>query len=114
MDHAINARAARIGAACLLAVLALLLARAPLASAGAPADLPQDAASCGPRESPVAAMDAAVAEAMERTREEQGAAEADPSGWVVLNNRGYNYGPPHQVRIDPDVFQAQDPADAER
>jgi hypothetical protein len=117
MDHATRTRALGIGAACLLAVFALLVMRAPWATAGAAADAagtPAEAATCGGSqlESPAEAMDIAVAETMEETRRKQAEAEADPSGWVVLNNRGYNYGPPHPVRIDPDIFLQGDPAAA--
>ena len=118
MDQATNARALGIGAACLLAVFALLVMRAPWASAGgadASAATPQEAAAtCGGAqlENPVEAMDIAVAEAMEETRRKQAETEADPSGWVVLNNRGYNYGPPHPVRIDADIFRQGEPAAA--
>jgi hypothetical protein len=114
MDHATNARALRIGAACLLAVFALLVMRAPWASAGSgdPADEQLEGATCDSAlENPVEAMQIAVAETMEQTRREQAEAGLDPSAWVVLNNRGYNYGPPHPVRIDPEIFLEEGPAE---
>ena len=114
-----NARAPWIGAACLLAVVAVLVARAPWASAGAADEVSQaqpEAAVCGGEaaRNAVGAMQIAVEETMEQMRKEQAQAEADPSAWVVLNNRGYNYGPPHPVRIDPDLFLGEQPADAPR
>lgn len=115
MDPATNTRALRIGAACLLAVFALLVMRAPWASAGAgdPADEQAEAATCGSGlENPAAEMELTVAEIMEQTRREQAEAEVDPSAWVVLNNRGYNYGPPHPVRIDPEIFLEEGSAEA--
>lgn len=117
MDHATNTRALRIGGACLLAVLALLVVRAPWASAGSgdpAADAQPEAATCGDSAlgNPVEAMQIAVAETMELTRREQAEAGLDPSAWVVLNNRGYNYGPPHPVRIDPEIFLEEGPAEA--
>ena len=115
MDHATNARALQIGAACLLAVFALLVMRAPWASAGAgdPADEQAEAATCESRpENPAAEMELVVREIMEQTRREQAEAGVDRSAWVALNNRGYNYGPPHPVRIDPEIFLEQAPAEA--
>jgi hypothetical protein len=120
MDPTTNARARWLASACLLAVFGLLVARAPWASAGAAdagAQAP-DAATCegGPAAAvnAVTGMQIAVEETMQRMREEQAQVEADPSGWVVLNNRGYNYGPPHPVGIDPELFLGAQPADAPR
>ena len=108
MSDAVNSRALRIGAACLFAVLGLLVARAHFVSAnaardGAAAEAPQCGASGGPE-----AFDATVAEAMERVRQEheQAGAGAD-SGWVVLNNRGYNYGPAPGPRVDSQLFAGE-------
>ena len=113
MDPATHARASWVAAAGLLAVLALVVMRGTWASAGASEiGAAQEAATCGGSRlaNPAAAMEIAVAEAMEETRRQQAEAAADPSAWVVLNNRGYNYGPPHPVRIDADVFLEADPA----
>jgi hypothetical protein len=98
-----NRIALRISAACLFAVLALVVARAHQA------DEPQDAApaaasQCGGGSSPEA-MDAALADARDQARQEQAASGQDGSGWVVLNNRGYNYGPAPDVRVDLRLFQ---------
>lgn len=115
MDHSTHSRAPRIGAACLLAVFALLVARAHWASAGGAGEASaNDAATCGgSRMNPVEAMQIAVDEAMEQTRRDQATAAADPSGWVVLNNRGYNYGPPNPIRLDPELFLAAEPTPAQ-
>ena len=108
MAHTTSPRALRIGSACLLAVLALLVARAQFASAGA-AGAPGAAANagqCGGGGSPAQAMDAAVAEAMEAGPPGRG--DSADSGWVVLNNRGYNYGPPPGVQPRPGAPPARD------
>lgn len=98
----------RITAAGLLVgaiLLAVLAARPPWASAQASqaGELPatQDAAQCGPSETP-----SADAEILALMQQDLLAAQQRPpgpvggSGAVVLNNRGYNYGPPPGVRFD--------------
>jgi hypothetical protein len=114
MDLATKARAAQIGAACLLAVFALLVMRVSWAPADARHAASPEAAMCeGNRlASPAADMELTLAQMMERARQEHAEAAVDPSGWVVLNNRGYNYGPPHPVRIDPELFVEPSPAGA--
>lgn len=109
MSNATNARALGIGAACLLAVLALLAARAPWASAGAPdpdgAGSAADAASCGP--SPHESLDSAMDRAMENIRAAGRSGTQAETGFVVLNNRGYNYGPPPGVQLDAHLFERE-------
>jgi hypothetical protein len=60
----------------------------------------EDAAQCGT--SDAVSADAAIAQIQQDLLAAQpGEPEADDgSGYVVLNNRGYNYGPPPGVRID--------------
>jgi hypothetical protein len=109
MNHATNSRALRVGAVCLLAVLALLLLRAPWVSAGAaPGEEggAEEAGTCGA--GPTTTMDQAMAEAMARVREAKGQPGTDAeSGYVVLNNRGYNYGPPPGVQLDAHLFERE-------
>jgi len=107
MSQNSNRVALRISAACLLAVLALVVARARWAGesqAAAPA-----AAQCGGGSSPEA-MDAAVEDAKEQARQERAASGQEDSDWVVLNNRGYNYGTAPDVRVDLRLFQHEQPA----
>jgi hypothetical protein len=94
-----------ISAACLLAVLALVVARAPWAGepqAGAPAE----ASQCGGGSSPEA-MDAALADAKDQARQQLAASGQGDSGWVVLNNRGYNYGAGPDIRVDMRLFEQE-------
>jgi len=108
MSNATNAHALRIGTACLLAVLALLATRAPWASANAPQGdaTSADADQCGP--SGDVTLDTAMSEAMEQIRQTRGRAGAEAeSEYVVLNNRGYNYGPPPGVRFDAHLFERE-------
>ncbi len=96
----------RITAACLLAgvaLLAALAARSPWASAQASepgqALASEDAAQCR-----AAAAPSADAEIVALMQQDLRAAQRQPaapgSDFVVLNNRGYNYGPPPGVRFD--------------
>jgi hypothetical protein len=112
MDHATKASAARIGAACLLAVFGLLVMRVGWAPAGAADGASPEAATCEANRvaNPAADMELTLAQMMERALLEHAEPAVDPSGWVVLNNRGYNYGPPHPVRIDPELFVEASPA----
>lgn len=110
MSDASSGRALRIGAAFLCAVLGLLAARAHFASAdaaptgaGPAGEAPVCSAGAGPAD-----FDATVTAAMEAARQEQAASGADAdSGWVVLNNRGYNYGPAPGPRIDAQLFAGE-------
>lgn len=101
--NAQSKRAQWIGAACLAAVLALVLAREPWARAGEPpgAATP-DAPQCGGNRGSVdTQVQQLMAGEMEGLRAEQGqAGQDDSSGWVVLNNRGYNYGPAAGPQFD--------------
>jgi hypothetical protein len=110
MSDVASSRALRVGAACILGVLGLLAARAHFASADAAqpgATTAAESAQCGAAAG-AEAFDATVAEAMEQVRREQAAAGPDAdSGWVVLNNRGYNYGPPPAPRIDAQLFAGE-------
>jgi len=90
------------GILAVAALLAGLAARPPWASAQAgEAPGSADAAQCGPAEAPSA--DAEIAALMQqdlRAAQQQAAGSLEGSGVVVLNNRGYNYGPPPGVRLD--------------
>jgi hypothetical protein len=111
MSEMTNRVTLRISAACLLAVLALVVARAH--QAGEPqGDTPAAASQCGGGSSPEA-MDAALADAKDQARQEQAASGQDDSGWVVLNNRGYNYGPGPDVRVDLRLFQHEQRVDTQ-
>jgi len=105
MSQNSNRVALRISAACLFAVLALVVARAHWA--GEPqAAAPAAASQCGGGSSPEA-MAAALEDAKEQARQEQAASGRDDSGWVVLNNRGYNYGAGPDVAVDLRLFQQE-------
>jgi hypothetical protein len=107
MSQNSNRVAMRISVACLCAVLALVVARAHWA--GEPQNAAPAAASCGGGSSPEA-MEAALEDAKEQARQEQAASGQDDAGWVVLNNRGYNYGTAPDVRVDLRLFQHEQPA----
>ncbi|HVN37268.1 MAG TPA: hypothetical protein VMW19_03725 [Myxococcota bacterium] len=105
-----NRAALRISAACLFAVLALVVARAHWAGESQPE--PAAASQCGGGGgSTPEAMDAALADAKEQALQQQAASGQGDSGWVVLNNRGYNYGAAPDVAFDLRLFeQEQRPA----
>jgi hypothetical protein len=98
----------RITAAGLLAgavLLAALAARPPWASAQASQadEVPatEDAAQCGPAETP--SPDAEILALMQQdllAAQQRPPGAVEGSDVVVLNNRGYNYGPPPGVRFD--------------
>jgi hypothetical protein len=51
-------------------------------------------------------MDAALADAKEQARQEQAASgQPGDAGWVVLNNRGYNYGTGPDIAVDMRLFE---------
>ncbi|HXK23926.1 MAG TPA: hypothetical protein VMS55_14755 [Myxococcota bacterium] len=104
MSQNSNRVALRIGAACLLAVIALLVARAHQAGEPKTEGAAAEASQCGGGSSPEA-MSAALEDAKEQARQQQGASGADDSGWVVLNNRGYNYGTGPDVAFDMRLFE---------
>ena len=112
MSQKANRVALRISAACLCAVLALVVARAHFAGESQDA-APATASQCGGGSSPEA-MEAALADAKEQARQERAASgQPDDSGWVVLNNRGYNYGPGPDVRVDLRLFQHEQHVDTQ-
>jgi hypothetical protein len=95
-----------ISAVCLLAVLAIVVARAPWAGERQQGAAPAEASQCGAGSSPEA-MDAALADAQEQARQQLAASGQDDSGWVVLNNRGYNYGSGPDIRVDLRLFEQE-------
>ena len=108
MPQISNRAALRISVACLLAVLALVVARAHYAGESQPE--PAMASQCGSASTPEA-MDAALEDAKEQARQQQAASGQGDSGLVVLNNRGYNYGAAPDVAFDLRLFeQEQRPA----
>jgi len=97
-----------ITAAGLLAgvvVLAVLATRPPWASAQASEAgevlVSEDAGQCGPDEAP--SPDAEIAALIQqdlRAAQQREPGPSEGTDVVVLNNRGYNYGPPPGVRFD--------------
>ena len=49
---------------------------------------------------PAASIDAEIEAAIEQLRLQQADQNASDSDLVVLNNRGYNYGPPRGIQLD--------------
>jgi hypothetical protein len=96
----------RMGAASLvvgIALLAALAIRSPWASAQTAVEDAQpsaDAAQCGGGPAVFASPDTEILTLMQQDLANV-QPETDPgSDYVVLNNRGYNYGPPPGVRFD--------------
>lgn len=105
MQRPVGRRATWLGAACVAAALAALAAgalpraRAVAAAGAGAAERPgQAAATCEPPEPAV--TDADLAGLLQRLREDR-RGDASRSDLVVLDNRGYHYGLPPQVRFDP-------------
>jgi hypothetical protein len=94
----------RIAAACLLAgaaLLAALAARSPWASAQPGEALAsEDAAQCRATAAPSADAEIVALMQQDLLAAQQRPEPAPGSNVVVLNNRGYNYGPPPGVRFD--------------
>ena len=110
MSEAADPRARRIRSVVVLAALGGLVVlavslpwgTAGRATAGDPARSAQDPAALSCQDEPQdtrAAMSGLVRDMKEQI------ARDNPAGseWVVLNNRGFNYGPPPEVDIDPFV-----------
>jgi hypothetical protein len=101
MGDARSRRAQWIGGACLLAVAGLVAVRGT--SAGESTAPAPDAPQCGAsaEASVDAQVDVLMSRAMQDLREQREAAGLPAeSDWVVLNNRGFNYGPPPGPRFD--------------
>jgi hypothetical protein len=75
--------------------------RAAAGDAGQPT---QDPAALSCQQTDPQDTRAAISELMQDIKEQKARENPDAgSEWVVLNNRGYNYGPPPEVDIDPFV-----------
>jgi hypothetical protein len=93
-------RAQWIGGACLLVALALVAVRAPWAGAEPAASADAPSCGAGSKGSVDAQVQTLMSETMRDLSQQQAAGAADDSGWVVLNNRGYNYGPAPGPQFD--------------